>query len=65
MLVDCWATWCKNCAAMERTTLQNPEVVAALERFTVVRLQAEDIAKLRTLPGFESVRGLPAFVIFE
>ena len=65
VLVDCWATWCKNCAAMERTTLQDPEVVAALERFTVIRLQAEDIAKLRTLPGFESVRGLPAFVIFE
>ncbi len=65
VLVDCWATWCKNCAAMERTTLQDPEVVAELERFTVIRLQAEDISKLKALPGFESVQGLPAFVIFE
>jgi thiol:disulfide interchange protein len=65
VLVDCWATWCKNCAAMERTTLQDPEVVAELERFTVIRLQSEDISKLKALPGFESVQGLPAFVIFE
>ena len=65
VLVDCWATWCKNCAAMERTTLKDPEVKAALENFTVIRLQAEDIAKLKAIPGFESVQGLPAFAVFE
>ena len=65
VFVDCWATWCKNCAAMERTTLKDADVVAELGRFTVVRLQAEDIAALRKIPGFEGVRGLPAFAVFE
>lgn len=65
ILVDCWATWCKNCAAMERTTLSDARVRQALERFTVVRLQSEDMAELRRLPGFDAILGLPAFVIFE
>jgi thiol:disulfide interchange protein len=65
ILVDCWATWCKNCAAMERTTFRNADVVAELKGYTVVRLQAEDIAALRKVPGFEGVKGLPAFAVFE
>lgn len=65
VLVDCWATWCKNCTAMEKTTLQDPKVRQELENFTVVRLQAEDINALKKLSGFEGVMGLPAFVIFK
>lgn len=65
VLVDCWATWCKNCSAMDRTTLADPRVRKALERFTVIRLQAEDMAELRKLPGFSDVLGLPAFLVFE
>ena len=64
ILVDCWATWCKNCAAMDRV-MAEPEVQEALKPFTVIRVQAEDIGELRKLKGFESIRGLPAFVIFE
>jgi len=64
ILVDCWATWCKNCAAMEKGTLADPKVRAKLKDFTVIRLQAEDMGELRKLPGFEGVMGLPAFVIF-
>ena len=64
VLVDCWATWCKNCAAMERGTLRDPRVVEALKGFRVIRLQTEDIDALRKIPGFESIVGLPAFVIF-
>jgi len=65
ILVDCWATWCKNCAAMEKGTLADPKVRAAMENFTVIRLQAEDMGELRELPGFEGVMGLPAFVILD
>jgi thiol:disulfide interchange protein len=64
VLVDCWASWCKNCAAMDEV-LKRPKAAAELKKFTLVRLQAEDIARLRKLPGFEAVKGLPAFVIFE
>lgn len=64
VLVDCWASWCKNCTAMERGPLAEPQVKKALERFTVVKLQAEDIKALKALPGFEGVVGLPAFLVF-
>ena len=67
VLVDCWATWCKNCAAMERGTLKDPKVIQTIDNlgFTVIRLQSEDMRELKALKGFEDVMGLPAFVIFE
>lgn len=65
VLVDCWATWCKNCSAMEKGTLRDPRVVAALEGYAVIRLQAEDLAALTRLPGFGAIRGLPAFAVYE
>ena len=64
VLVDCWATWCKNCAAMD-AVMADEKVKKALEPFAVLRVQAEDISELRKVKGFESIRGLPAFVIFE
>jgi thiol:disulfide interchange protein len=64
VLVDCWASWCKNCAAMDEV-LSRPAVAAGLGKFTFVKLQAEDISKLAALPGFAGVKGLPAFVVFE
>ena len=44
--------------------LEEPHVKKALEGYTVIRMQAEDMKALRALKGFESIRGLPAFVIF-
>ena len=64
ILVDCWATWCKNCAAMDKV-MEEGKVREALRPFAVIKLQAEDISELRKVKGFESVKGLPAFVIFE
>lgn len=64
VFVDCWASWCKNCAAMDRI-MADEAVRNKLERFTVIRLRAEDINALRTLPGFGKVQGLPAFAIFQ
>ena len=64
VLVDCWASWCKSCAAMERGTLRDARVAEALKGFAVIRLRAEDLSALTRLPGFGEIRGLPAFVVF-
>ena len=64
VLVDCWASWCKNCAAMDKV-METPEVKFALRRFTVVRLRAEDLGELRRRSEFSGVKGLPAFAVFE
>ena len=64
LLIDCWATWCKNCWAMD-AVMADEKVKKALEPFEVIHVQAEDISELRKVKGFESIKGLPAFVIFE
>ncbi len=65
VLLDCWATWCKSCTAMEKGPLRDPKVVEALKGYTLIKVQSEDIEALRALPGFGEVRGLPAFVVLE
>jgi thiol:disulfide interchange protein len=42
VLIDMWATWCKNCVVMDATTFQDAEVKRAMERYVLVKLQAED-----------------------
>ena len=66
VFVDVWASWCKNCLAMERTTFRDPQVVEALAAFTVVRLQAEDPAAFQRLEAFRGldIKGFPACVVF-
>ncbi|HVH26982.1 MAG TPA: cytochrome c biogenesis protein CcdA [Vicinamibacterales bacterium] len=65
VLVDLWATWCKNCLVMDNTTLRDPGVVATLERYVKIKFQAEDPdnepAK-SIMQRFDAV-GLPAYVI--
>jgi thiol:disulfide interchange protein len=42
VLVDLWATWCKNCLTMDRTTLADPAVTAALANYVKIKLQPGD-----------------------
>jgi thiol:disulfide interchange protein len=65
VLIDFWATWCKNCLTMDKTTLADPAVSSALDNYVKVKYQAEDLdaepAK-SLLTKFKSV-GLPTYVI--
>ena len=67
VLVDLWATWCKNCLTMDRTTLADPEVVAALDDYVRVKFQAEDPDEpiVRDVMQRFGAIGLPTYVILE
>jgi thiol:disulfide interchange protein len=42
VLIDMWATWCKNCLIMDKTTLENADVQKALAGYVKIKVQAED-----------------------
>ena len=64
VLLDFWATWCRNCSAMERVTFHDRDVEQSLRRdFTLVRVQAENPADPETAAVLRefNVIGVPAF----
>ena len=67
VLVDVWATWCKNCLTMDRTTLKDPAVEAALEDYVKIKFQAEDPSTSparEVMERFDAI-GLPAYAILR
>jgi len=65
VLIDMWATWCKNCLVMDRTTLQNQEVTAALAGYVKIKFQAENPDDANTADVMRRLGavGLPTYVI--
>ena len=67
VLIDLWATWCKNCLVMDKTTLANEDVTAALSGYVKIKLQAEDLDQSPAKEVLQRVRssGLPTYVILK
>jgi thioredoxin:protein disulfide reductase len=67
VLVDMWATWCKNCLVMDRTTLEDASVTSALAGYAKVKFQAEDPdnPKVASVMQRLEAKGLPTYVILK
>jgi thioredoxin:protein disulfide reductase len=67
VLIDFWATWCKNCLTMDKTTLKDPAVSAALNSYVRVKFQAEDpdTEPARSIMAKFNAIGLPTYVILK
>ena len=66
-LVIVGAPWCKNCTAMEKTTLKEPSVVEALAKFNVKHVEINTFADLANYPELAGldIKGVPAYVVIE
>ena len=67
VLIDMWATWCKNCLTMDKTTLATDEVKGALSGYVKIKYQAEDpdAQPAKDLLQRLSAPGLPAYAILK
>ena len=70
LFVYAWATWCRVCTDMSRSTFRNPVAIDALAEFIPVKVQCEDfgapfVTSLFDAVGAGQIRGLPMLAVLD
>lgn len=67
LMLDFYASWCKDCHVMDRTTLRDPAVRKALQDYVVVRVETErpDEQPAAAMVQAFGVSGLPCHVVVK
>ncbi|OVE74742.1 hypothetical protein BVX97_06460 [bacterium E08(2017)] len=67
VFIDFWASWCKNCLKMEKTTFKEGEVINRLYPYIKVKYDATDQSdpKVKAVLGRYVEVGLPTYVVLE
>ncbi len=69
VFIDFWATWCKNCLAMNRSTFVDPDVLERMEDYVKIKYQAQHLDRSPAKDVLEYFGvgglGLPVYVIIE
>ena len=67
MLIDIWATWCKNCLTMDKTTLADPDGrggAGGLREGQVPGGDPDEPPAVDVMQRFDAI-GLPTYVILK
>jgi len=67
IFIDFWASWCKNCQVMDKTTFKDEMVKTRLQGYSFIKYVAEDPVNPSTkaVMDYFGVQGLPTFVVLD